>query len=359
MIKLFQLDRLWAEIRDDALASIESVAGQGFGQKGPTMESVESWLCEYSGRKHAITVASGTDALTCILQCLNLHRHACVAVSSYSFIASATGILRAGAEPVFVDVNNDYHIDLDQVPDNVNAVILVDLFGMSMDYSKIQEYQTRNPYTAIIMDAAQSIESFYQGQSSMKVGIASAVSFAPTKTIPTFGSGGAVLTDDDSLAALARLWRTHGKIYNRSQAACVGSNSMMSSLETAQLSACISRHQQWHKRREQIAMHYILSASSPRLTMPEGRGQHTWHKFVITCRDHTTREHLRAFMDSRNIQTEIYYDLLINREEIFRDYYTATPNAEHLSSVSLAIPCQHTLTDEEVNTIAQALKDFT
>ena len=359
MIKLFQLDRLWNEIAQDALANIDQVTAQGIGQKGPSVAAVERWLCDYSGRKHAVTVASGTDALTCILQCLNLEEHACVAVPSYSFIATATGILRAGAEPIFVDVNQDYHIDIDQVPDNVSAVILVDLFGMAMNYDKINQYQQRNPNTAIIMDAAQSIETIYQNQSSMKVGLAAAVSFAPTKTIPTFGSGGAVLTDDLELAGLATLWRTHGKTYNRSSAACVGSNSMMSSMEAAQLLACVSRHDQWQKRREQIAMHYILSSASHRLTMPKARGQHTWHKFVITCRDHSTREHLRAFMDSRNIQTEIYYDLLINREEIFRKYYSATPTAEHLSSVSLAIPCQHTLTDEEVNTIAQALKDFT
>jgi UDP-2-acetamido-2-deoxy-ribo-hexuluronate aminotransferase len=87
MIKLFQLDRLWNEIRDDALANIDSVASLGFGQKGPFVEKVESWLCEYSGRKHAITLGSGTDALTCILQSLNLPRHSCVAVPSYSFIA--------------------------------------------------------------------------------------------------------------------------------------------------------------------------------------------------------------------------------------------------------------------------------
>jgi dTDP-4-amino-4,6-dideoxygalactose transaminase len=228
-----------------------------------------------------------------------------------------------------------------------------------MDYNKIRNYQQNNPHTAIIMDAAQSIETFYQGQSSMQVGIASSVSFAPTKTIPTFGSGGAVLTDDDNLAAMARLWRTHGKISNKSQAACVGANSMMSSLETAQLLACINRHTSWQQRREQIAMLYNLSAVNTKLHMPTAKGQHTWHKFVITCEDHITREKLRNFMTSQGIQTEVYYELLINQEEIFRNCYTATPNAEQLSLTSLAIPCQHTLTDEEVNTITQALKDFT
>jgi dTDP-4-amino-4,6-dideoxygalactose transaminase len=208
------------------------------------------------------------------------------------------------------------------------------------------------------MDAAQSIETVYQGKSSMKVGIASAVSFAPTKTIPVFGSGGAVITDDDNLAALAKLWRTHGKTSNKSQSACVGANSMMSSMEASQLLSCINQHEQWRTRREQIAMIYTLSNSNPKLRMPKSLGQHTWHKFVITCDNPTTRERLKSHMDSRGVQTEIYYDLLINKEEIFRRFYSPTPVADRLSLTSLALPCQHTLTDEEVNTIAQALKDF-
>lgn len=358
MIKLFQLDRLWSEIGQEALTNINDVSKHGWGQKGPSIEKLEEWLCNYSGRKHAITVGSGTDALNCILQCIDLPKHACVAVPSYTFTATASAIPRSGLTPVFVDCNSDFHIDLDQVPENIPAIIVVDLFGKAMDYDKIAEFQSRNPTTAIIMDAAQSIETQYKGQSSMKVGIASAVSFAPTKTIPTFGSGGAVLTDDDNLAALARLWRTHGKTKNNQQAVMIGANSMMSSMEAAQLLACVSRHSTWRDRREKIAMLYTLSNNSSRITTPTSRGQHTWHKFVVTCDSASTREELRTFMLSRGIQTEIYYELLIHREEIFRDNYTNLPQSDQLSNISLALPCQHTLTDNEITIISQALKDF-
>lgn len=354
MIKLFQLDRIWAEIREHSLASIDYICSQGIAQKGSTVESVEEWLRLESGRKYAITLASCTDALTCILEALQLPPNSLVAVPSYTFIATVNAVRKAGHVPVFVDVTNDFHIDLDQIS-NVQAVVLVDLFGLAIDYDYLHTWQQNNPDIVVVMDAAQSIETKYNNEHSMKQGIAAAVSFAPTKTIPVFGSGGAIVTDNEELALYARKWRTHGKNTNGDTMICIGANSMLGSMEAAQLTGCITNHVAWRNRREQIARAYIANIINPSLTAPTTRGEHSWHKFVITCESIETKDALTKFLNERNISTAVYYSPLVHKEY---NVDISLPNSERLSKCSVAIPCQHTLSDHEYQTIAQALKDF-
>jgi dTDP-4-amino-4,6-dideoxygalactose transaminase len=355
MIKLFQLDRIWADIREYSLASIDAICSQGIAQKGSAVDSVEEWLKIESGRKYAVTLASGTDALTCILEALKLPPNSFVAVPSYTFVATVNAVRKAGHIPVFVDVNDNFHIDLSQIA-GVQAVILVDLFGLAIDYEFLHNWQQTHPDVVIIMDAAQSIETTYNNEHSMKQGVAAAVSFAPTKTIPVFGSGGAIVTDSEELAIYARKWRTHGKNTNGDTMICIGANSMLGSMEAAQLMSCITNHTAWRNRRELIAQEYIASITHPDLTAPSTRGTHSWHKFVITCNSPEIKYKLTNFLNQHNITTAVYYSPLAHEEY---NVNINLPNSERLSRCSIAIPCQHTLLDNEYQTIAQALKDFT
>lgn len=351
MIKLFQLDRIWSEIRHDALASMDLVASQGWAQKGPSTLALEQWLCDYSGRKHAIAVASCTDALRCILE-YHFPIESLIGVPSYTFIATVNAIERAGLVPIFLDVDANYHVKLTDIG-GLNGIVGVDLFGLAQDYDKIADLDI--PF---VMDAAQSIETFDRhGRSSLAQGIASAVSFSPTKTIPAFGSGGAILTDDDEFATWARKWRTHGKNVNSDVAITAGANSMMSSLEAAQVLCCVNHHQQWRDRRQAIAEEFIINITSDRLIAPSTRGQHTWHKFIIRCADLEGRQQLRDHLTAHGVDSQVYYQPLVHEEELYL-CDVVLHNSTWLSERSLGIPCQHTLTDEEIKTITNALRTF-
>ena len=365
MIKLFQLDRLWQEIRQDALADIDAVASQGYAQRGPSVENLEKWLRDYSGRRNAITVASCTDALRCSLQFLfKDYNNSFIAVPSYTFAATVHAIKNAGCTPVFIDVDEDYHMRVDTIPAWINGIVTVDLFGLAQNYDGL-----RNLGVPVIMDAAQSIETFdEQGRSSLNQGWASCTSFAPTKTIPAFGSGGAILTDDDDFAEWARRWRTHGKITNSDMSVCYGANSMMSSLEAAQVLCGVQRHLAWRQRREDIANIYTASINSRLITAPNTRGVHTWHKYVIRCQDQGVRVRFQNYMKERGIDTQLFYNPLVHQEHIYAndaDVFHEPAicdfklvNSEWLSNRSVGIPCQHTLTDQEVNIISTALREY-
>jgi dTDP-4-amino-4,6-dideoxygalactose transaminase len=351
MIKLFQLDRIWSEIKRDALRGMDLTASEGWAQKGPTVQTLEQWLCDYSYRKHAITVASCTDALRCILA-YKFPKLSRIGVPSYTFIATANAIKQAGHMPVFLDVNDDYHVKLDNIT-GLDGIVAVDLFGLAQDYDRLNTLNI--PF---IMDAAQSIETIdQQGRHSLAQGFASAVSFAPTKTIPAFGSGGAVLTDDDDFAAWARKWRTHGKNTNSDMSIDAGANSMIGSLEAVQILTCIARHNDWRDRRQVIAENFITNIISQRLTAPTSRGQHTWHKFIIKCDSPKTTQLLKDHLSNNGIDSQPYYQLLIHEENLYADG-SELPNSKWLSERSLGIPCQHTLTHKEIKIIANALRTF-
>lgn len=153
-IKMFQLDRLWNEIKDDALSLIDTSASSGFGQKSKAVKDLENLLCNISNRKYAITTASCTDALTCAIESLNLLPSSLIAVQSLTFIAAATSIRRSGMIPYFVDVDAYGHINLELIPKSCKAVIVTDLWGCAMDYDILRQWQVDNPNVFIIMDAA-------------------------------------------------------------------------------------------------------------------------------------------------------------------------------------------------------------
>lgn len=205
-IGLFQTERIWAQIRDEVFALTDQYHKLGIAQNGEPAILLESELCRRFNRKHCVITASCTDALDLALQALKLPKNAKVAVSNYTFTASAHAISRAGYQVVPVDVTENYTIDVDQIGD-VDAVVPVDLFG------NMSNWQQLNKLTVpIVNDAAQSLESKNQENWSVGMGKISCISFSPSKTISSWGSGGAVLTDDDDIASLCRKLRIHGKI---------------------------------------------------------------------------------------------------------------------------------------------------
>lgn len=348
MIKQFNLDRLWREIDGNALTVINYANSSGAVQRPVELENT---LCEISGRKHAIATHSCTDAMTIILRSL-YPAGSEILVPCYSFIATATPILLAGLKPVFVDVNDYYHLNLDKatVTKNTRAMILVSLFGMPADYDKYRMFCDVHGID-LIEDAAQSWGSKLEFASG-SVGIASALSFSPTKPCPVFGSGGAILTDDSELAKRMRLGRLHGKTTNSDATYDVGINSVMSSADAAQLQVCLKHMDRWQTRRTQIAQYYD-DKLEPYFALPPRQGVHNWHKYVVRS------VHASSILEKvQGVQLAKHYTRLISEEPVFA-CDTVFENADRLRHTSLSLPICPTLTDAEVESVVDAVVSCT
>lgn len=338
-IDLFQTQRIWPVIRDQVMDLVDQEHAQGRAQNGPLVQKLEHMLAERFNRRYCVTFGSCSDAMTAAMISLELPPGTRVAVSDYTFSASAHAIARAGYQVRPLDVGDDYCIQ--SVPDDVSAVMAVDIFGNMTQVDDIPQ--------PLIMDAAQSLDS-HDGQAwSAERGVIACVSFSPSKTVSSWGSGGAALTDDvDHYQKLLKL-RLHGKIRNDDDSIHPGMNSMLSSFETACIIVGLGYSQQWRSRREEISR-YIMSRSRFAAGTDFNLHQHGFHKLVLQSpnRDSTVQD-----LAAQGITAVCHYRRLMHQESLYPG--SVCPNSERLSSISFTVPNQHTLTDSEVERIAKAV----
>lgn len=343
MISLFQNKRNWDTIREQVWHLVEQDHAQGLAQNSELVKKLEQRLAHQVGRKHCVTTASCTDALFLSVKSLNLPPQSRVAVSSYTFTATAHAVARAGHQVVPIDVGDDYCIDIDKISDCA-AVIAVDIFGNMSQWKLLNQLGI-----PVISDAAQSLESHDGTCWSAKNGLIGCVSFAPSKPISSWGSGGAIVTDDDAVADSCRLLRLHGKSRNSDQAVDPGLNSMISSFEAACIWAGLDHSRTWQTRRNKIAQ-YLTSQSKYQSGMQQHLQQHTYSKLVFQSdvRDHTVAE-----LRNAGIECAVYYQLPIHQESLYPGVAT---NSDRLSKISFSVPNQHTLNDNEVEYIGKMLQ---
>jgi UDP-2-acetamido-2-deoxy-ribo-hexuluronate aminotransferase len=343
MISLFQNSSNWRTIREQVWHLVEKDHAQGLAQNSQLTKKLEQRLAQQFGRKHCVTTASCTDALFLSVKSLNLPPQSRVAVSSYTFTATAHAVARAGHQVVPIDVGNDYCIDVGKISDCA-AVVAVDIFGNMSHWESLNQLGI-----PLISDAAQSLESRNGTCWSAKNGVVGCVSFAPSKPISSWGSGGAVLTDNDAVAESCRLLRLHGKNCNSDHAIDPGLNSMISSFEAACIWSGLDHSDTWQTRRNKIAQ-YLIERSKYQSGMQQHLQQHTYSKLVFQSdlRDQTVVE-----LRNAGIECAVHYQLPVHRESLYPGVAT---NSDRLSKISFSVPNQHTLTDAEVEHIGKILQ---
>lgn len=343
-IALFQNERNWAQIKSRVWDLVERDHSTGIAQKGSLVMQLESMLAQRFTRRYCVTTGSCSDALTMAVIALNLPPNSRVAVGNYTFTASAHAVARAGHSVVPVDVDQNYCIDPSQIKD-CRAAMAVDIFGNMSDWRSLDGLDI-----PVICDAAQSFESHNGTDWSAQKGVASCVSFSPSKTISSWGSGGALLTDDADIAEQARRLRLHGKINNNDVSSHAGMNSMMSSFEAACVIAGLELSETWQKRRQEIAS-YLMSRSVHNSAIDTSLTQHTLHKLVFQSDDRISTQ---IKFNLARIDCPVHYTMLINNEVLYQ-IDQELPQSNRYKQISFTVPNQHTLTDEEVERIAKAL----
>jgi dTDP-4-amino-4,6-dideoxygalactose transaminase len=363
--------------------AFERVLRSGFYILGPEVEELERELGSYAGARHVIGVSSGTDAILLALMALGIGPGDEVICPSFTFFATAGCIARIGAVPVFAEsAKEGFGLDVEDVARRVTprtkAIIPVHLFGEMTDLGPLMELATAHGLR-VVEDAAQALGASYQGRMAGSVGDFGTYSFFPSKNLGCLGDGGALATNDDELAARAKILRVHGmepKYYHK----FIGGNFRIDPLQAALLRVKLPYYSEYSRGRQANAAYYRAELGALEGVGTAGKGSerwtielptdpadafHIWNQFTLRVRSSdgssARRDALRSFLLERAIGCEIYYPKTLHTQECFSYLGQAKehlPRAETLSRECLSIPVFPELTEVQRAEVVQAISEF-
>jgi dTDP-4-amino-4,6-dideoxygalactose transaminase len=366
-VPLLDLHAQNGPLRADVLAAIARVCDSQQFIMGPEIDALERELAARLGIEHTIAVSSGTDAVLLALMALGIGPGDEVITTAYSFFASAAAIVRLGARPVLVDIDEaTFNLDPDQaaaaVSPRTRAILPVHLFGLSAYLAPIVDVADRHGI-AVVEDAAQAIGATCGSRPAGGVGVLGCFSFYPSKNLGAFGDAGLVTARDEALAARVRLLRTHGMdaAYHHQ---LVGGNFRMDALQAAVLRVKAPHLQAWTEARRRNASRYralfhqagLGDAVALPVEPPDRR--HIYNQFVIRTAD---RDGLKRHLDACGIGNAIYYPVPLHLQPCFAHLGYARgafPKAERAAAESLAIPIYGELTAAQQEAVVDAIAAF-
>ena len=335
---------------------------------GDDVKAFEAAVASYCATKYAVGCASGSDALFLALLAAGIGPGDKVLTTPYTFFATVGAICRAGATPVFADIEPDnFNLSTDGVLQavstysDIRAILPVHLFGACADMDPINRIAAERNMV-VIEDAAQSIGSEYKGRRAGALGHMACFSFFPSKNLGAFGDGGLVTTNDPSLAEKLSALRVHGsrrKYYHE----WIGVNSRLDALQAAVLRVKLRYLDDWTEGRQRNADLYrktMLELGVP-VTLPapeQYQTRHIYNQFVICC---DRRDELQAFLKNEGIGTEVYYPLPMHLQACFAHLgYRAGdfPVSERLAKESLALPVYPELSADDIAYVCSAVNEF-
>jgi dTDP-4-amino-4,6-dideoxygalactose transaminase len=355
-VPFFGVEREFAALRSEMMERIGGVLASGQVLQGPEVAALEERVAGLTGRRHAVAVNSCTDALFFALQAAGVGEGDEVLVPDFSFVASASAILRAGATPVFVDIGNDFNLDLERaaelVTSRTRALVFVHLFGLMSDPQLIEGFGMAHGLR-VIEDAAQSFGARFGGRAAGSVGLVSCFSFDPTKPISAPGSGGMVLTDREEVADKVRRARYHGKTAGGLFSE-LGYNSQMPTTTAAVLSLKIDHEPGFTARRREVAARYTAALTSREVLAPPDRDEalHIYHKYVVRT---AHRDQLQRRMSEAGVATMIHYPHPLSSHPMFGPAARENPRAATACDQVLSLPIHPFLADEEVERVVGVL----
>ena len=377
---MLDLHRQYEQIGAEVVAAIQRVCASQQYILGPEVEAFERELAAFCGAEHSAGCASGTDAIWLALAAAGVQPGDQVLTTPFSFFASASAIVRAGARPVFADIDpQTFNLDPAQAEsflrerpcENLSALLPVHLYGRCADMDAFQKLANEF-HLVVIEDAAQAIGAQWAGRRAGSMGIAAAFSFYPTKNLSAYGDAGAVTTNDAELAAHLRRLRNHGSA-RRYVHQEFGWNSRLDAIQAAVLRVKLKYVENWNVTRREHAARYdqlfaaaglISSGNEPTNSAPiqlpftQPQAHHVFHQYVVRA---FRRDELREFLTARNIGTEVYYPIPLHLQSCFAylGYREGDlPEAERAVKEVLALPIFPELTEDEQRWVVKSIADF-
>jgi dTDP-4-amino-4,6-dideoxygalactose transaminase len=366
-LQFLDLGLQFKQIRDEVMQAVTNVLETQRFVLGPEVEQLEAEISDYLGCRFAVACASGTDALILALMAAEVRAGDEVITSPFTFVATASAIVRAGATPVFAEIDpKSYNLDPESVAraitSRTRAVVPVHLFGLPAEMEPLMDVAERCGIT-VIEDAAQAIGAAYQGRKVGTIGAMGCFSFFPSKNLGGAGDGGIITTNDPKHADRLRLLRVHGSRY-KYQYEILGTNSRLDALQAAILRVKLRHLDDWTEQRRRNAERYrrLFAGSSAANGMvlptePNGM-RHVYNQFTVRCAE---RDLLREYLHHEGVPTEIYYPYPLHLQPAFAflGYEEGRlPHAETAAREVVSFPNYPELTEDQQQRIVNAVAVF-
>lgn len=340
---------------------IQKVLDHGQYIMGPEVKELEEKLAAYTGAGHCITVASGTEALLISLMAIGVRPGDEVITTPFTFVATAEAIVLLGAVPVFVDIEPDtcnINTSLIEaaITPKTRAIMPVSLYGQPADMDEINALAARHGDIPVIEDAAQSFGAGYKGRKSCNLSTIGCTSFFPSKPLGCYGDGGAIFTNDSSIAQVCREIRVHGQsqryVHTR-----IGVGGRMDTLQCAIVLAKLERFESEVDRRAVIGARYSALMDSLGIARIQVRSDRTsvYAQYTVAV---DNRDKVVAILKSAGVPTAVHYPVPLNQQPAYRDSCagTATPESAAISKRVMSLPMSPDLSESCQDRIVGALR---
>jgi dTDP-4-amino-4,6-dideoxygalactose transaminase len=354
-IPLFDAATLRAPLLEEIRGRVEEVIGRGAFILGPEVDAFEREFADYLGVRHVVGVANGTDAITIALRSMGVRPGDEVVIPSLTFYASAEAAVNAGGRPVFCDVDPDTrNVTAETVraalTPHTRAIVAVDLFGLPAPIPELRDLGV-----PVLEDAAQAAGARLGGDRAGALADAATFSFYPSKNLGAFGDGGAIATDDDEIAGMARALRFHGS-RDKQSFDYVGYNSRLDELQAAILRIQLRHLDAWCDGRRAAAAAYAQAGIGEHVAapvVPDGADP-AWHLYVVT---HPRADQVIAGLREREIQARGYYRTPLHRQAAMAPYAdgAALPVTDAIGRDNIALPMSPVLSAAQANEVVAAL----
>ena len=360
-VPFLDIHATYTELRESVDQAYHRVMDSGWYLLGEELESFEREFALYCGTQDSIGVGNGLDALALILQAFDIGPGDEVIVPAHTFIATWLAATNVGARPVPVDIDErSFNIAPERIEDAITSrtkvIIAVHLYGRPAEMNSIRDIADRHQLK-IIEDAAQAHGAFYYQKRTGGLSDAAAFSFYPGKNLGAFGDGGAITTNDSSLAERIRCLRNYGaeKKYFHQE---LGRNSRLDELQAAFLRVKLKWLDRWSEKRTQIAGFYSRHLSDTPLILPHSapHARSSWHLYVVRSTD---RDNLQKKLATAGVHTVIHYPIPPHRQEAYSDYATSAvrlPIAEKLGGQVLSLPIGPQLTTSQADYVVEQVR---
>lgn len=360
MIPMVDLKTQYAAIRDEIERGLHAALENCAFVLGPNVQAFEQEAAAYLGAKHAIGVASGTDALHLALRAAGVNEGDEVITTPFTFIATAEAIRYIGAHPVFVDIDPRTFNLLPAaveaaVTARTTAVMPVHLFGQPADVPALQAICDRHGLK-LVEDCAQSFGATIGGRQTGVLGISAGFSFFPSKNLGAYGDGGLVTTDSDDIAARVKAYRNHGSEV-RYYHDVIGYNSRLDELQAVVLRVKLKHLDEYNEQRRRVAHRYneLLAGLPVEPPYEDGIGRHVYHQYTLLS---DRRDTISGALQEAGIASAVYYPVPLHQQRAFAEDCAGLrlPVAESVAARCLSLPIYPELQDVDIVRITDVIR---
>ncbi|NQU74649.1 MAG: DegT/DnrJ/EryC1/StrS family aminotransferase [Candidatus Omnitrophica bacterium] len=369
MIPIVDLKDQYQSIRKEVIEAVTGVMDSCQFILGAETKKLEQEVEAYTGSKYAVAVGNGTDAILLTLKAYGIKQGDAVITSTFTYYATAGAIARCGARPVFCDIDpKTYNISPEGLKKlvkdgkqglEIKAVIPVDLYGEIADMDEILAI-AKECNLKVIEDAAQAFGAEYKGKKAGSFGDAGCFSFYPGKNLGAYGDAGMVVTTEESLADLLRVYRNQGNKVKYHHIV-IGHNSRMDAIQAAILRVKLQYIDKWNSKRRAIAKFYDEKLKGLDIVTPfvSKDKTHIYHLYVIRFKDKEQKDNVKKLLYEEGVDARTYYPIPLHLQDCFKylGYRKGDfPEAEKASEETLAIPIYPELTEKQQGFIVDTIK---